>query len=154
MKLLSILLSLMLAQNVLASITELSGTHKEEVREGLIDSLNRTSLSCALEGVVRPGDRMMIEVIKQILLNDSARFYADESEIRPKITVKRPSNYRNLNYIELSFNTTFDQERVEFIDLYEARTWLERRNTGTVFNPRFEMVEVHDQLLAGRCQLY
>lgn len=154
MHILSLALSSIMATASLGSRVELSGEHKETVREALIDSLNRHSLSCTWEGVNRPSDRFMPDVIKQILRNDSAIFIASEEETRPKIIVKRPSNFYDLNYIEMNFNTTFDQEKVEFIELYEARARVERRNVGTVFNPRFENVEIHDTVLSGRCDLY
>lgn len=154
MKFSTLIVSLLLSQQIFANVVELSGPHKEAVREALIDSLNRSRLSCEIEGGPYPGNNMMGAVLIYILRNDSARFYADETEIRPKITVKRPSNFRDLNYIEMNFNTSFDQEKVEFVEVYEARTRLERQNVGTIFNPRFEMVEVHDQVLAGRCDLY
>lgn len=154
MKLLGVFFALSFTGSLLASPPELIAFERENVREALIDALNRHDLNCQWEGVARPSDRMMADVIKQILMNDSARFYADETSVRPKIIVKRPTNYRDLNYVEMNFNTTFDQEAVEFIELYEGRIRLERQNVGTIFNPRFEMVEIHDQLLAGRCDLY
>ncbi|MFA5584691.1 MAG: hypothetical protein WDA09_10805 [Bacteriovoracaceae bacterium] len=155
MKLSHPLLALVLTQGtLLASVVELTGNEKVVVREALIDSLNRSFLSCVWEGIPRPGDQMMSSVITYLLQNDSARFYADESEVRPKIVVKRPSNYKDLNYVEMNFNTTYDQEKVEFIELYESQVRLERKNMGTIFNPRFEMVEVHQHLLSGRCDLY
>src|SRR5690606_5410629 len=107
MKILFFTLSLFFSCQLLASVTELTGTHKEAVREALIDSLNRSSLSCDMEGGPRPSDRFMNDVIKYILRNESARFFADERETRPKITVKRPTNFHDLNYIEMNFNTTF-----------------------------------------------
>lgn len=154
MNLLSLALGSIMITASFGPVVELSGEHKENVREALIDSLNRHSLSCTWEGVSRPSDRLMPDVIKQILRNDTAIFIASEEDVRPKIIVKRPSNYRDLNYVEMNFNTSFDQEKVEFIELYEARARIERRNTGTVFNPRFENVEVHDAVLSGRCDLY
>lgn|SRR5690606_5511119 len=155
MKLSQFILALFLTQGtLLASVIEFKGNEKVSVREALIDSLNRSFLSCVWEGIPRPSDRMMSSVIIYLLNNESARFYGDETDTRPKIVVKRPSNYRDLNYVEMKFNTTYDQEKVEFIELYESQVHLERKNVGTIFSPRFEMVEVHQDLLSGRCDLY
>lgn len=147
-------LALLLLSTQLMASEELSGSRCLDVREALIDSLIHSQLSCSFTGVPRPSNRMIKDVIIMILNNDSARYFTFEDDVRPKITVKRPTNYRDLNYVEMNFNTTFDLEKVEFIELYESRVRLERQNVGTIFNPRFEMVEVHDELLSGRCDLY